>query len=110
MKKLIAFASIALCTTTVLAGGGHFHPKKVAKCSSDCTPEQLKAGLPEAIDHLAQWGKIDKSWKTATVSDVTKKTFSKGPEWVLTLENAGQKRYVFITLDGFVAGANDTGN
>lgn len=110
MINLIALASIALCASTVFASGGHFHPKKVAKCSADCTPEQLKAGLPEAIDHLAQWGKIDKTWKTAKVTDVSKKTFKKGPEWVLTLENEGKKRFVFITLDGFVAGSNDTGN
>lgn len=96
--------------STVFAGGGHFHPKKVAKCSAECSSEQLKAALPEAVDHLAKWNKIDPVWKTAKVTDVSKKTFSKGPEWVLTLENAGKKRYVFITLDGFVAGSNDTGN
>ncbi|MEK6555017.1 MAG: DUF6488 family protein [Bdellovibrionota bacterium] len=110
MKKLILLAAIGLWTPALLAGGGHFHPKKVAKCTAECTADQLKAALPEAINHLSKWGKIDASWKTAKVTDVSKKTFSKGPEWVLTLDNAGKKHYVFITLDGFVAGANDTGD
>lgn len=110
MKFVTAFTMIAFSASFAFATGGHFHPKKVAKCSSECTEDQLKAALPEAIDHLSAWGKIDKSWKTAKVESVTKKTFKKGPEWVLALDQGGKKRYVFVTLDGFVAGANDTGN
>lgn len=110
MKSFIIGILTTLATSTVFAGGGHFHPKKVAKCGSECTEEQLKAGLSEAIDHLAAWGKIDKSWKNAKVETIAKKTFKKGPEWVLTLNENGKKRFVFFTLDGFVAGSNDTGN
>lgn len=110
MKSVITCTLIALATSAAFASGGHFHPKKVAKCGSECTEEQLKAGLPEAIDHLAAWGKIDKSWKNAKVESITKKTFKKGPEWVLSLDDNGKKRFIFFTLDGFVAGSNATGN
>lgn len=110
MKTLTLFVISSIAMTSSFAGSGHFHPKKVAKCSGECTEEQLKAALPDAIDHLAAWGKIDKSWKNAKVESITKKAFKKGEEWVLSLERDGKKRFVFITLDGFAAGSNDTGN
>ncbi len=109
MNKLIIIASFLLALNAN-AGGGHFHPKKVAKCSGSCTEEKIKDALPEAISHLNKWGKIDLAWAQAKIEGVAQKQFKKGPEWVLTLvNNEKQKQYVFMTLDGFVTGANATG-
>lgn len=109
MKNVVAIATFLLALNAY-AGGGHFHPKKVAKCSGECTEEQIKSALPEAIPHLNKWGKIDTAWSSAKIESVQKKTFKKGDEWVITLVDTNKKKqYVFMTLDGFVTGANATG-
>ncbi len=100
-----------LVSTIALASGGHFHPQKVVTCPNKaCTSAQIEAAVPKAIEELAKWEKIDKSWAKAKVESVAQKTFKKGPEWVVTLNDAGKKRYIFITLEGYVNGSNDTGN
>ncbi len=107
--KIIAITTLLL-STTAFAGGEHFHPKKVAKCAKSCTAEEVKTALPEAITYLNKWGKIDMGWAGAEVVNVEQKPFKKGPEWVLTLVNEKkEKRYVFMSLDGYVTGSNSTG-
>ena len=110
MKKQILATATLLISTSVFAGGNHFHPKQIVKCDGECSSEQIKAALPDAIPYLNKWKKIDMAWAKATVEGVEKKQFKKGPEWAVTLvDSAKQKRYVFFTLDGFVTGSNSTG-
>lgn len=112
MKKQILTMILSMLTSgLVLAGGSHFHPKKIAKCTGEvCTETQIKEAMPEAITYLAKWKRIDAAWTTAKIESVGQKQFKKGPEWVVTLKNtANETRYVFFTLDGFVAGSNSTG-
>ena len=110
MNKQFATMATLLFAASALAGGNHFHPKKVAKCAKECTADEAKASVPEAITYLNKWGKIETSWSSAKIESVEKKQFSKGPEWVVTLADASkQKRYVFVSLDGYVTGSNSTG-
>lgn len=109
MKQILANAAL-LIATSAFAGGDHFHPKQIAKCGGECSVEQIKSAVPEAVPYLNKWKRIDMIWSKATVESVEKKQFKKGPEWVVTLvDSAKQKRYVFFTPDGHVTGSNATG-
>ena len=111
MKLNTLTKAMLLLSIGVFAGSDHFHPKKIAKCAKICTADEVKSALPEAITYLNKWGKIDLVWAGAKVDSVEQKPFKKGPEWVLTLVNEKEvKRYVFVTLDGYVTGSNSTGN
>lgn len=113
--KTIILTTITLLTLNVFASGGHFHPKQVAKCAKECTEAQIKDAVPAAITHLAKWDKITSSWASANIESIGKKEFKKGPEWIVTFvdstiqDAAKQKRYIFMSLDGFVTGSNSTG-
>lgn len=111
-KQILTIAALLSMTSVVFAGGNHFHPKRIAKCSkAACTEQQIKDAVPEAITYLADWKKIDASWSKAKIEAVGQKEFKKGPEWVVTLKNeANEVRYVFFGLDGFITGSNATGN
>lgn len=115
MKKYISI-TVFLASAFAFAGGKHYHPVQVVTCpSKECAPAQIEAAVPKAIADLVKWGKIESSWSSAKIESVSKKDFKKGPEWVVTLvdtsikDPAKQKRYIFITLDGFVNGSNSTG-
>ena len=113
--KTIILTTIMLLTLNVFASGGHFHPKQVAKCTKVCTEIQIQDSVPSAITYLAKWDKITSSWSSAKIDSIGKKEFKKGPEWVVTLvdstiqDAAKQKRYIFMSLDGYVTGSNSTG-
>ena len=113
--KTIILTLIILLTLNTFASGGHFHPKQVVKCAKECTEEQIKNAVPAAITYLAKWDKISTSWSVAKIDSIGKKEFKKGPEWIVTLvdssiqDSAKKKRYIFMSLDGFVTGSNSTG-
>ena len=114
MKTELLFTGILLTASLGLAHADH--APRAANCTSKgCTKEQIEAAVPTALEHLMMAGKIDSSWSTAKVEKVEQKQFQKGPEWVATLFDAKQKDqkkqrlYVFITVKGFVSGANHTG-
>lgn len=119
MKQIILITGL-LVSSAVLAGGNHFHPKKVAKCESACTEEQVKAAVPTAVKELVNWRQTDSVWQNAKVDAIAKKEFKKGSKtlntWVVTLLNEKEtdatknKRYVFITNDGYVFKINETGD
>lgn len=111
MKKTILLMTV-LTSMTAFGGGSHYHPKQLAKCpKTGCTETEIKAAVPAAIEHLAKWKKIDLAWKEATIKSVTTKEFKKGPEFVVLLEDSkASNYYVFFTTDGFVSGANASGN
>ncbi|MDH5377166.1 MAG: DUF6488 family protein, partial [Gammaproteobacteria bacterium] len=61
-------------------------------------------------------GKIEESWAGTKPATVEKKTFSQGPEWVVSFSNkkvadaSKQTLYMFYSLDGHYIAANYTGN
>jgi len=119
MKKtqllvLLSISSIAF------AGGGHFHPKKVAKCDgSACTEEQIKSAVPAAVKELANWKQLDIKWESAKVESIAKKEFSKNGKtlkaWVVALldeknQDANKnKAYLYFLEDGSIFRTNSTG-
>lgn len=118
MKKVILTTGL-LFSVAAFGGGNHFHPKKVAKCDAACTEEQIKAAVPAAVKELVNWRQADSAWESAKVEAITKKEFKKGSKtlntWVVALLNEKEtdakknKRYVFITNDGYVFKINETG-
>jgi len=111
MKNKILATGTLLIALNTFAGGDHFHPKQIVKCGGECSGEQIKSAIPDAIPYLNKWKRIDAVWAKAAIEGVEKKQFKKGPEWVVTLvDSEKQKRYVFFTLDGYVTGSNATGD
>ena len=118
MKNVISIV-IVIVSSLVLASGGHFHPKKVAKCEESCTEEQIKAAVPAAIKELANWKQLDTKWETAKVESVAKKDFVKGSKtlktWVVALldeketDASRNKAYLFFLEDGSIFRTNKTG-
>lgn len=119
MRKEIIILSLFV-STVALASGGHFHPKKVAKCNADaCTEEQIKAAVPAGIKELANWKKLDAKWETAKIESIIKKEFSKGAKnlkaWVVALldekqsDTSKNKVYLYFLEDGSIFRTNTTG-
>ena len=114
MKQFVLTIAFALSAQVALAHGDH--APKIAKCSKECTKEQVEASIPGALDIQVQSGKIDASWTSAKVEKVELKSFSKGSEWVATIfdekakDTSKQRLYVFITKKGYLNGSNFTGN
>ena len=117
MNKSIALFFMFL-GSSALAGGNHFHPKKVANCKvTDCTELEIKASVQAGITALQKWGKIDKKWIGAEASSVVLRTFKKGEKtitvWVANIsrqtKNGWDYQYVYFTKKGKVFRANDSG-
>ena len=119
MKKTILVLTF-LASTVVFASGGHFHPKKVAKCDgSICTEEQIKASVPAAVKELANWNKIDIKWESAKIESIALKEFSKKGKtlksWVVALidetikDSTKNKVYLYFLEDGSIFRTNTTG-
>ncbi len=112
MKTLLTLIALTIPMTTLAHGD---HAPKVATCTKECTQEQIEKAVPTALDFLIKEDSLDKSWKSAKVEKVEKKQFKKSIEWVATLvdekqtDKTKQKLYVFITLKGYINGANYTG-
>lgn len=110
INVFIAIMILALLRTPVFAGAGHDHAHE------PINQEQAGKLAAKNLETLVEKGTIDKSWSGKPVNSVQKKTFSKGPEWVVTFTNEGlveeSKRtlYMFYTLDGHYLATNYTGN
>ena len=115
MKTLLLLSALVF-SQTISASGSHYHPKKILKCSGQCTESQIKTVVPEALDILVKAREVKEQWKTIPVEKIEKRTYSKGDEWVVILFNknetdtAKQRLYMFISLDGWLNGANNSGN
>lgn len=115
MKSLILLATL-IFSQVLFASGNHYHPKQILKCAGECTETEVKSILPTALDTLVKAKEIRESWKQAPLEKIEKKPFKKGPEWVAIFfdknqtEAARQRLYVFITPDGWLNGANNSGN
>lgn len=109
MRNLLAAAvfGFTMIATTAFAGSGHSH--------GPITKDQASAVAVKKRDQLVQAGKLDKSWSGVAVSGVEKKTYGKGPEWVVTFQNsaatdpAKRTLYMFYALDGHYLASNFTG-
>lgn len=112
MKIILTLIVLTMPLATFAHGD---HAPKVAACTKECTQEQIEKSVPTALDFLIKEDRLDKSWKSAKVEKVEKKQFKKSMEWVATLvdekqtDKTKQKLYVFITLKGYINGANYTG-
>lgn len=115
MKSLLLLSAL-IFSQSVLASGNHYHPKKILKCSGECMESQIKKVVPEALDVLVKAKEVKEEWKTIPVEKIEKRKYAKGDEWVVILFNksesdvARQRLYMFISLDGWLNGANNTGN
>jgi hypothetical protein len=115
MKTLFLLATIIFSQST-FASGNHYHPKQILKCSGDCSEAQIKEVVPTALDVLVKAKEVKDSWVKIPVEKIEKKQFSKSQEWVITFfdgsqkDSSKQRLYVFISLDGWLNGANNSGN
>lgn len=115
MKTLILLATLIFSQVT-LASGNHYHPKQILKCASECTETEVKAILPTALDTLVKAKEVREAWTKIPLEKMEKKQFKKGSEWVAVFFDKNQtdvtrqRLYVFITLDGWLNGANNSGN
>jgi hypothetical protein len=115
MKKMVTalfFSTLLLAfpVAPVIAGAGHSHGPQKAISS-----EQAASRASEFIVRMVDAKKIDASWVKIAPDNVEKKTFSQGPEWVITFKNINikdptkQTLYMFLSLSGDALGANYTG-
>lgn len=109
-RLLILFFGLLLISGPVVAGSEHGHSHE---------PLGQEGAVKKASDKLAALinkGKLDKSWANIKAKEAVKKTFTKGPEWVVSFYNAKaadktkQTLYMFYDLDGHYLAANFTGN
>ena len=109
----ILVSSLLMITPTIAAeghshDGGHSH----GPVTGDAAAEQASSRL----NKLVNAGKVPASWKGVKASNIEKKQYAKGPEWVITFKNSKvkdakkQNLYMFFTLDGIYIAANYTGN
>jgi len=115
MKSLILLATMIFSQVT-LASGNHYHPKQILKCSGECTESQVKEIIPTALDVLIKANEVKESWAKIPVEKIEQKQFKKAKEWVITFfdksqsDASRQRLYVFVSLDGWLNGANNSGN
>jgi len=101
--------------TPVYAGTGHSHDKDGGHSHGPISAATAKARATKTMLNLAKRGIIDKSWTSITATKAEKKTYSKGPEWVVSFVNekikdkAKQNLYIFYSLNGQYIAANYTG-
>lgn len=120
MKQLLLALciSLALINTPALAGAGHEHgPGGSHKPHGGPVDEAtIIKRATKVKNNLAEKGTISSSWKAKSYTIITKKTYAKGPEWVVTFNNYEvkdknkQTLYIFYSLDGHYIAANYTGN
>ncbi len=101
----------------VYAGAGHSHDKDGghSHSSGPISEVNAKSKATRTMQNLVKRGVINKSWTSAKVIKAEKKSFSKGPEWVVSFYNDKEKDktkqtlYIFYSLDGHYIAANFTG-
>jgi hypothetical protein len=115
MKNLTTTLLISslLFAIPVLAGSNHDHGYSQAQ--EAISSEEAASLASKKVNQLANTGKIDLTWNEVEVSSIEQKTYSNGPEWLITFKNTGisdasqQTLYLFFTLSGQYLAANYTG-
>lgn len=116
MRHLISVLILATCFVAkpTLAGPGHDHDHGHSHGSISQAAAIDKA--TKKVKQLVDKGKIDASWAKVSAANAEQKTYSKGPEWVVTFKNdqisdaSKTTLYIFYSLDGHYLAANYTGN
>jgi len=116
MKTLLTLFIIltGFSVNYAFAGPGHDHDHGHAH--GPISSEDAIKRASKKILNLVKKGKIHESWSKVKSANALKKTFSKGPEWVVTFKNdkvsdaSKQTLYFFYSLDGHYIAANFTGN
>ena len=104
--------TLALFSTPAFAGGGHDHGHSHGPVKAEVAVQKAK----DKIAALVKSEKIAASWGAIEPESVVQKTYSKGPEWLVTFKNIKEKDaskqtlYMFYSLDGHYIAANYTGN
>lgn len=114
MNRILSslFVCAALAANPALAADDHAQGHSHEKMTQDAA----SAAALKKRDDLVKAGKLEMSWGMATVKSTEQKTFKKGPEWVVTLQNDAAKDaakrtlYMFFDMDGHYLAANFTGN
>lgn len=117
MSQLVRVCCLGICIAAgaANAGSGDSHDSGGHSHSAISKEAAIEKATAKVAD-LAKAGKIDSSWTNAPVASAEQKTFSKGPEWVVTFSNDkvadASKRtlYVFFDQFGHYLAANYTGN
>lgn len=123
MKKLTTISILLVALAFVSpanAGSGHSHDKDGGHSNHGhshgvVNSNSVKAKAMHTLESLINKGVIDKSWVGTKPAKAEKKSFAKGPEWVVSLKNdkvkdkAKQTLYIFYSLDGHYIAANYTG-
>ena len=108
--------SSLLIGAPVMAGSGHSHDKDGGHSLGPISSAEVSNKATKKVEQLAEAGKIDASWSGVKVASVEQKTYSKGPEWLITFKNdkvsdaTKQTLYLFFSLDGHYIAANYSGN
>ena len=118
MKNLITtlFLTSLLFAVPVMAGSGHSHDADGGHAHGPISSDTAVNKASKKLSQLAEAGKIDASRSGIKSASVEQKTYSKGPEWVITYKNdkvsdaAKQTLYLFFSLDGHYIAANYSGN
>ncbi len=106
------FISCGLFSAAALAGPGHEGGHSHGPVTGDVASEKAM----QKVEKLTKSEKIDASWAGLKPVSVEQKTYSQGPEWVVTFKNnkvtdaSKQMLYLFFSLDGHYIAANYTGN
>ena len=99
------------------AGAGHDHGHGEAHDHAlpAINSEKATKNALELIQRLVKKEKLPKSWLQAKAIKTEKKTYKKGPEWVVLYRNEAikdvkkQNLYVFYSLKGQYIAANHSG-
>ena len=115
IKTLILTLALMLSPLTAIAGGGHDHGNGHSHGPSLITQSQAESIAAGRVMTLVTQGKIDESWKSATVSSAEKKMNGNQSEWLVTFKNnqasdpAKDTLYIFLSTAGDYIAANFTG-
>ncbi len=121
MKNLITaiFLSSLMFGTPVIAGSGHDHDEDGGHSHSHAhesiSGDEAAVKASKKIEQLIKKGKLDASWAGLKAASVEKKSYAKGPEWLIIFKNDKvtdmKKRtlYLFFSMDGHYIAANYTG-
>ncbi len=104
-----------LFTLQASAGAGHDHGEAHDHALPAITSEKATQNAFKLIQRLVKKEKLAKSWLQAKATKTEKKSYKKGPEWVVLYRNTAikdtekQNLYVFYSLSGQYIAANHSG-
>lgn len=114
-KALFILFFLFLLPALILAHPGHNNPW--VKEGREMRKDEAITYCKELVGKLVDEGKLDKSWRKASVKKAEKQTFGETEhlEWVIIFYNKSEPNpehhslYFFLSLYGEVVGANFTG-